>query len=254
MEQLEFDTASAQLRLCLSKIPESSDTFPILICTFNNPTFLKLMINQIERKGLGSIIILDSNSTYPEMISSLLGYEKRGIGVLRFRTNVGPRFLLQSALLELLPQKFILTDPDLELSVDLGKEHLCDFDMISQSQRIGKVGCSLSLKDSSNFNPGKTYLGESIEEWESKFWKDKVDVGENILAFAANLDTTFSFYNQKYFSPAVFLNAIRVDSIRNKDISARHLPWYLESIVPTEEIEFYMEAAKDAGITSWGIA
>jgi hypothetical protein len=254
VEYDEIKKVKAILRELLSQVSHFNEIFPILICTFNNPTFLKSIIHQINHKNLGPIIVLDSNSTFPDMVCFLSNYELEGGLVLRFPTNVGPHFVFMSELLDVLPEKFILTDPDIQLSNDFNQEHLFDFESITESLKIGKVGCSLSLKDHMHFNQDKTFSGKSIFDWEKQFWKDQIIVGENILAFRAAIDTTFAFYNKKYFNPQEHSNAIRIDRIRNKDVSSRHLPWYTNTLVPVEEIAYYNQLTLGRGITSWGIA
>ena len=240
------------LKKLLNQLPKTEE-FPIFITSFNNPTFVKLIVNQITSKNLGPIIILDSNSTYPNMIRDLDEYEKKGIGVLRFPKNVGPRFILQTSMIRTLPRKFILTDPDLELSQDLQINHIFDFEKISKVKKIGKVGLCLDLRDSNSFKSFKNVHGKSIYEWESQFWSEKTDI-EGCESYFANIDTTFAFYDKKYFKSKNFYDAIRVNSINGKIVSARHLPWYENTLVPNEEISFYSKAASAEKISLWGIS
>jgi len=211
------------------------------------------MVNQIQERELGPIIILDSNSTFPRMLDFLSNYEAAGGMVLRFNANVGPRYIFQRNMLAELPEKFVLTDPDLKLSKNFQREHLQDFLMLTESTNLGKIGLSLSIKEFEDFDTEKTYQGLSIYEWEKQFWQVPIDIGQNFSAFRAPIDTTFAFYNQKFFNPDKFFEAIRVDKIRNEDVSARHLPWYSHTFIPNEEIQYYNETTKGFGITSWGM-
>jgi hypothetical protein len=240
------------LKMLLSRLPKNSN-HPIFITAFNNPTFVKLIINQITAKNLGPIIILDSNSTYPEMIHDLHEYEKRGIGVLRFPENVGPRFILQTAMIRTLPRKFFLTDPDLELNPDFVENHLLDLEKISKIKKIGKVGLCLDLRDSNEFKSVQNVHGKSIYEWEIQFWNQKTDI-EWSESYFANIDTTFAFYDKKYFRTKHFYKAVRVNSINGKAVSARHLPWYKQTLVPNEEIDFYNKVTSTEKISWWGIS
>ena len=242
-----------QLRKLLIRIPDLSENYPIVIASFNNPTFLTSMVDQVLSKKLGPIIILDSNSTYPPMLSLLLQYEKQGLGILRFRSNVGPRYIFESGLWRVLPRIFVFTDPDLRLSKEFSKEHLKVFVELSQTFKIGKVGCTLSLKDSKKFNQDIYYLGKSITDWESQFWKDKLTFDDSTVGYRAIIDTTFSLYNKRFLSREKFFKAIRIDYVRGTDVSAHHLPWYLDSVVPKPERDAYMELTKTSGFTSWGI-
>jgi hypothetical protein len=241
------------LRKLLLRIPHFSNDIPILIVSFNNPTFVTAMVEQVSAKQLGPIIILDSHSTYPPMVSLLLEYEEQGIGILRFRSNVGPRYIFESGLWRILPKIFVFTDPDLRLSKEFSREHLNTFAEISQSFNIGKVGCTLSLRDSEKFNQDIYYLGKSITDWESQFWKDKLTFEDSIVGFRAIIDTTFALYNKRFLSRENFFNAVRIDQVRGADVSAEHLPWYLDSVVPKRERDAYMELGKTSGFTSWGI-
>ena len=240
------------LKLLLGRLSKN-ENHPIFITSFNNPTFVKLIVNQITSKKLGPIVILDSNSTYPEMIRDLNEYERNGIGVLRFPENVGPRFILQTSMIRTLPRKFILTDPDLELNQDFEAIHILDFEKLSKMEKIGKVGLCLDLRDANDFKSVKNVHGKSIYEWESQFWNQRMDI-EWCESYFANLDTTFAFYDKKYFRTKHFYKAIRVNSINGKVISARHLPWYTKTLVPNEEIEFYNKVTSTEKISWWGIS
>lgn len=240
------------LKKLLNQLPNTK-AFPIFITSFNNPTFVKLIVNQIISKDLGPIIILDSNSTYPEMISDLNEYEKTGIGILRFPENVGPRFILQTSMIKTLPRKFILTDPDLELNQDFNLGHILDFERISKIKKIGKVGLCLDLRDAIDFKSVKNVHGKSIYDWEQQFWIEKANI-DWCESYYANLDTTFAFYDKKYFRTKHFYRAIRVNSINGKIVSARHLPWYKKTLVPDREIEFYNKVTSSEKISWWGIS
>lgn len=241
------------LQNLILQLPNLTENHPILIATFNNPTYLKMMVDQIRAKDLGPIIILDSHSTNPEMLSVLKDYESQGIGVLRFTENVGPRFLLKSSLIKVMPNNFILTDPDLKLSTDFSKEHLNYFVQLSEMQRIGKVGCTLSIKDSQLFRPDIFFRGMSIYDWENQFWQNQLECNDDVIAYTAIIDTTFAMYNKKYFKKRFLYSAIRVDKIRGKDVSARHLPWYIKTDVPADEIKNYTLLSQPDGIPTWGI-
>ena len=102
---------SAKLSKALQTIdpPET----PIIIPVFNLVTYAKFMVEQLESIGLSNFIVCDNNSTYPPMIEYLdsIGETHR---VVRFEENLGPRvFAERSEFLNILPEYFIVTDPDL---------------------------------------------------------------------------------------------------------------------------------------------
>lgn len=75
---------------------------PVLVPTFNNPTYLTNMVRQLRALRLDNVIVVDNASTYPPMLDLLLQLS-REYKVVRNAENYGPRYLFQYELQSLLP-------------------------------------------------------------------------------------------------------------------------------------------------------
>lgn len=222
---------------------------PVIIIAFNNLTYVKMMVEQFKEKNFNNIHIIDNASSYPK----LLEYYKniKDVQVHFMPENLGHRVLFRSInkdFYEKLPNFFILTDPDIKFNDNLPinfLERLCE---LTEKYRVGKAGFALCIDEHQKFK-NLTFTRfkkkKNIYEWEEVFWKDKLEDD----VYKASIDTTFAVYNKKYFkivkNEAKFLNAVRVAG----DFSAKHLPWYKDSIVPDEEILFYNNNSK---CSFWG--
>jgi len=229
-----------------SKFAAIGNRIPILLPTFNNPTYLSQMVSQLTKMQGIAIFVLDNRSEYPPMVRLLRDLsDGKSLAVVKFRENNGPHFIFKSKeFYEMLPKYFIYTDPDLLLNTNLPDDFIHKLIQVSEKFSCGKTGFALDLSDSENFKRDKFFAGtktETIFKWESKFWKTKLKNNLGLLLYDAPIDTTFALYNKKFFQKDdFFYDAIRVAG----NFTAKHLPWYESSIVPTEEVEFYKNSAK----------
>jgi len=218
---------------------------PILIPSWNNPTYIENIVRQLEVRNFSNLIILDNNSTSNMTKKLLQKLEKRGYEVIYFKENFGPRYCVQSRkFFKILPNYFVLTDPDLELSVNFDQYVFDQIILLTDSLKVGKIGLALSLEDSVAFREELFQVGDSeytILDWEKQFWSRQLP-DSRFCGYEANVDTTFAIYNKSFFNPQHFSKAIRISEFAGLSISARHLPWYKESIVPDEEVAFYNAA------------
>lgn len=222
---------------------DSRTRIPVLIPSFNNPTYLRQFLSQIQfRKNLHPIVV-DNASTYPKMLELLSALDSWGINVVKFNRNFGPHFLRDhSEFLELMPRFFCLSDPDLQLNSKLPKDFLSTLMSISEEFSAPKVGFALDIGDSKDFRDHKFQVGKrkyKISQWEKKFWKVKLHSKSGVPLYRAHLDTTFALYDKIRFSNSNFYSAVRVAGA----FTARHLPWYKDSIVPNEELSYYSATA-----------
>jgi hypothetical protein len=215
----------------------------VILPTFNNPTYLKNMLSQLNTWQLKNIIISDSGSTYEPMRELLSELRATGYEVLEFGANVGPRVYWEDPLLfHGLPRHFILSDSDLEFNKLMPLDFSSQLIHISEKLAVGKVGVALELSDSENFRSEKFGVGEnrySIVEWENQFWMHKIPF-ESQAIYSANVDTTLALYNKDYFNRMKPYEAVRVAG----DFTARHLPWYKEQFLPATEVDFYSKLNK----------
>jgi FkbM family methyltransferase len=217
---------------------------PIIIPSFNNPTYLRTMVLQLQKFRFNNIIIVDNGSTFPPMREYLLQVEKE-VEVIRLRDNRGPRdIFLAPENLPLLPKYFCVTDPDLEFNIALPGDFVARLAALTEKHRVGKAGLSLNIADAKDMRETSFRIGErdwKIWEWEAQFWQDKIDeLDGKHPVYKASVDTTFAVYNKTYFRIETFLDAIRVAG----DYTCRHLPWYKDIGIPDDEARYYTRAEK----------
>ncbi|MDR3358368.1 MAG: glycosyltransferase [Desulfovibrio sp.] len=202
---------------------------PVYIISFNRKTYLKRLVEWLERKNFRNITIVDNNSTYPPLLEYLTSLPYR---VVRLEENFGHLAVWKCGkFADILAKKFfIVTDPDIL------PEETCPDDVIMRFQaylaahpRITKCGFSLRIDDIPECHP----LRASIIKVEREYWKNPLPDGSG---FFAPIDTTFALYR-----PGITPNDPRwFDSIRlAPPYIARHLPWYKNPDAPDEEILFY---------------
>ena len=217
---------------------------PIYVPVFNNPTYTKYFVEQLDENQCNDIYIVDNKSDYPPMISLLKELEQK-YNVVRLDRNEGPHFILRNQnFYKSLPEIFCLSDPDMELSRNLPKEFLADLLQISNQYKMGKVGFALEvpaeeeLKDIELNMEGKIW---NMREWESQWWENCI--GKSLSGddlYMTTLDTQFALYNKNYFDPNDRYRCIRVAG----RFTAKHLGLYKKTIVPHAEQEFYRNSTR----------
>jgi len=217
---------------------------PILIPVFNSLTYLKSMVSQLRRFGFEEIIAIDNASTFPPLLD-YLSPGSSDLSVIRLEENKGPHnVFLDPKNLRSLPDHFCITDPDLELNPALPEDFICELVALTEKHQVGKAGLALNISDWSKMRHEKFRIGAAdyqIWEWEAQFWKNPVgftSTGDEV--YSAAVDTTFAVYNKRFFDPAEHLKGVRVGG----RYSCRHLPWYKDRIVPSEEEAFYRASQK----------
>lgn len=220
---------------------------PVLIPVFNNPTYLRKMIGQLRGIGLSNIIVVDNGSAYPPFLDYLDSLEVE-LTVVRLNENSGPRRLFRdAALYDRLPQYFCLTDPDLAFNPDLPPDFLERLTSLTKKYQVGKAGFSLDISEPEKMIAAPFQIGEEsyrIWEWEAQFWHARLEE-KGDPAYRASIDTTFAVYNKEFFRAENFLDAIRVAG----RYTARHLPWYADHRLPSEEADFYRAASRHSFYT-----
>ena len=220
------------------------DEIPFVIICWNNLTFVKNFINQIK-KYKRKIIILNNNSehqllyTYFDEIKNELGDQ---IEIRNLDQNYGHEVYMK--LSDTLPDVYMLSDPDLELNKNLPDNFVDILYELSNKHKIYKVGFALDISDHENFLSCETYNGSSIHNWEKQFWGNKIE--DEYELYNANIDTTFSLINKKYFN-GNHHEAIRIAG----NFTAKHLPWYnnyIKNNIPKDELEIWRKNNKSSSI------
>ncbi|MBZ0262570.1 MAG: glycosyltransferase [Hyphomicrobiales bacterium] len=214
---------------------------PVIIPTFNNPTYLNSMLAQLKELNVSRIIVIDSHSTTPGMVS-LLDSLSQGIEVVRLSQNHGPRYCFEADhFYKELPEHFCVTDPDLVFNERMPKSFMQELMDLSEQFRVGKAGLALDISNIAEMRTnkilqcGKEY---NIWEWEEQFWRVKVgQTSHHDPIYSADIDTTFSLCNKRYFNLQNPYWAIRVAG----RYTCKHIPWYKENSLPPQEEQEYRE-------------
>jgi hypothetical protein len=200
-------------------------TIPILIISYNNYKYVKNTIEQINKINpayLNDIIVVDNCSTDKDTLEYL---DTLKLKLIRNYLNNGPWIepSCNSQIYNLLPSKFVLTDPDLQFNENLPSNFVEQLSAISDKYNSRKTGFALDISEPDKLYDSKLYAnGQSIVEWESQFWKNKIN-DDNYELYEAPIDTTLHLYNKN----SDWNKIIRVAG----NFTAIHLPWYKESII-----------------------
>ncbi len=210
---------------------------PIIINNRNRYTYLVQLIAWLEKAGYNNIYIIDNDSTYRPLLEF---YTQKKYTVFRLKENLGHQALWKSGIIKQFRKDYyVYTDPDIVPVVECPDDVLGFFLQVLQKYRnIEKVGFGLKIDDL----PDQYADKQKVIAWETPFWKNEVEKD----VYNSGLDTTFALY-RPYTNGALWVqNAYRTGG----KYVARHLPWYENSIAPTEENLFYKEHIK-AGASHW---
>ena len=152
------------------------------------------MVEQLQ-EYTNNIIIVDNCSTYVKHKEYLKTIESI-VRVIYKDQNYGHRVLYRDDMQDILGDKYILTDPDLQLNPDLPKNFIEILDNLTEKYKVGRIGLALDISRD-DIRTDIKFDGKSIIEVQNEFWIHKVPDDEYEL-YRANTDTTFSFINKKY--------------------------------------------------------
>jgi len=134
-----------------------------------------------------------------------------------------------------LPDRFILTDPDLEFNENLPSNFIEILVNLSEKYKCHKIGFALDISDFDKMYQTTKYfydLGKNIYECEIGFWQNKIN---------AAVDTTFGLFNKNYLEGC----QIRVAG----NFTAKHLPWYINNKIYNPH-EKYLLSKKQTNIST----
>lgn len=221
-------------------------TIPLYIPTFNNPTYTKNILKQVDNLNFSQIVIMDNNSTYPEMLKLLQELDSN-YEVIRLKENLGPHYILRDPdYYKMLPEIFSLSDPDVEFPKNIKSDFQNEFIDIGTKYGIGKVGFAIEIPSESEFLELVVNLDgqlRNMHEWEQQFWQNEIDrTSSGDPIFKTTLDTQFAVYIKEFFNPEDRYTALRIGG----KFTSKHLGFYKKSIVPKEELDFYRAVSKYA--------
>jgi len=206
---------------------------PIIIICYNNYRYVQNTLSQllnINKEYYKNIIIINNNSTCLNTIEYLNNVDVR---VINNKENLGPwiTFNNNKHIYDILPDKFILTDPDLKFNKNIPTNFIEILANLSDKYKTSKIGLALDITDHEKFfitnqRPGNL----SIYEWEKTFYEFKIDDDEYEL-YEADTDTTFLLINKKN----IHINKFNILEDYNLKIrvggnfTAKHIPWYIDN-------------------------
>jgi hypothetical protein len=210
-------------------------TIPVLINSYNRLDCLKRLVDRLKADGYTNIYIIDNNSTYEPLLRY---FEQEKLRVFRLSENVGYLAIWKCDIVKYFINKpYVYTDPDI-LPVDECPSDYINwfYHMLDYDKSFSKVGFGLKIDDL----PDHFNLKDEVVRHESQFWTKPY---QNEL-FVAPIDTTFALYRAGQ-KGGWWLPALRTTG----NYLARHLPWYADSVNPTEEDVFYKNSVTQS--THW---
>ncbi len=206
---------------------------PIVIICYNNYRYVQntlLQLLNINKEYYKNIIIINNNSTCLNTIEYLNNVDVR---VINNKENLGPWITNTNNkhIYDILPEKFILTDPDLKFNKNIPTNFIEILANLSDKYETSKIGFALDISDHENFFATNICQGNrSIYEWEKSFYELKIADDEYEL-YEAEIDTTFCLINKKY----IYINKYNILEDYNLKIrvggnfTAKHIPWYIDN-------------------------
>jgi len=216
---------------------------PIYVISYNRLKHLTLFLERMKELDLYKhVVIVDNNSSYPPLLKY---YETLDIPIMRLNQNHGHTVLWRTRLLYEDPKNYesdfyVLSDPDVIPVEECPKdiiEHLYEIYTHAPFE-VAKVGLSLKIDDL----PDHYKFKNEVVGWELQNWdpRKKIPIGH-----ITGIDTTFALCKIGQLDSKID-PSIRTDF----PYMARHLPWYDDSTIITEEDKFYQET-KDKGVGHW---
>lgn len=217
---------------------EPCSDIPVVVLAYNNPTLVRLLVDQLRRCFNATVVIMDNGSDFPGMITYLREVAlDQQVVVWRLPKNYGPHIIFKSPrILKRLPRFFALSDSDVRLGDSTPVNFLCVLAHATDEFGVPKAGLALDISDREEMFDMLYYKGKTIYQWEKKFYAKRLytpDWPELSSVYSADVDTTLAVYDQEKLSGFTF-TAVRVGGI----FTAKHRPWYssVYRAIPDDEI------------------
>ncbi len=205
---------------------------PVIINNRNFLTWPKAMVERIkEYDGVGEIIIVDNDSTYPPLLE---WYATNPCRIERLNDNLGMGAPWASEIVKQLNGvPYVLTDPDMGLEDTPDDTLLYLFDKLNSLQ-LDKVGLGLDWQIVEKKSP----YYERLNVYEKNRWSNS-PVKDGVHT-EVQIDTTFALYNVDHY----FIGG----GSTTFPYVARHYPWEfsIEEARNSEEFMYYMDNATSA--------
>lgn len=205
----------------------------VFIISYNRLSYLKSIVNWLEKSGFKNIHIVDNNSTYP-LLLEYLKLSKHDVCIMD--KNYGHLVVWTCGKFgDILNNKhYIVSDCDI-LPIEECPLNITEYflNVLKEYKDITKVGFSLKIDDL----PAHFIYRDNVIDGEIKFWEKTKGKG----LFDAPIDTTFALYRPGiYPDNKNWWKSIRTDY----PYVARHLPWYLDPSIINEEDLYYQKTIK----------
>ncbi len=236
-------------------ISKSKYKIPVIIVSFNNGTYVKNMVQQLNQREIVPLII-DNKSSDPDTIKVLNDLAQGKAEVLSSSKNLGHLVGFLDPIYKLLPEVFAYTDPDLQFHPDLPENFLQEFAALTENYECYKAGMALDIinfgemkklqSSTTRKYPFYFHKLHDVMDWERQFWMFPLK-HDRLEVYAAPIDTTFAVYQKKYFHNGDLCKGVRVAG----KFSACHLPWFPQyDIVSNAERNNYKNT-KDSDTGIW---
>jgi len=191
---------------------------PLVVISHDNHAYVANTISQANAFGLRAIV-LDNASTYEKTREYLRSIEQ-ATEVRYLPSNFGSTCWQRSFVYDDLPDRFFLTDPDLQWNPRLPSDFAEQLDGLCTKFQARAVGFALDIHDREAMLQDADYFaGQSIWDWESQFWRKRISHEPHEI-YDAPIDTTFQLLDKRRAS-----GVFRVAG----EFTARHLPWYRDA-------------------------
>lgn len=194
---------------------------PIIIICYNNYRYVENTLKQIlniNKEYYKNIHILNNKSTCLDTINYLNSVD---VCVINNINNSGPWIdeVKNKHIYDILPCKFILTDPDLEFNKNIPSNFIEILEKLSDKYQTSGIGFALDISDNDKFYKDIIPpFNVSIYDGEKGHWHNRID-DDTYELYIAPIDTTFNLINKKFYS-----QKIRIAG----NFTAKHLPWYID--------------------------
>ena len=217
---------------------------PIVIICYNNYRYVENTLSQILRinkEYYKNIIILNNASTCEDTIEYLRKLASDGVvSIINNIGNFGPWIAADnnSHIYNVLPNKFVLTDPDLKLNDNIPSNFIDILATLSDKYKTTKIGLALDITEHHKFYQTAEYMANlSIYDWEKRFWIDRIEDADYVL-YKADIDTTFCLINKDNVAAnaaSASANATAASAYLQirvaGNFTAKHIPWYIDNEV-----------------------
>ena len=215
---------------------------PIYIICWNQYTYVKSMVEQLQKYDVNmKIFIIDNKSTYEPLLKYLKEIDgKNGVKVLYQPENYGHKVYERPEFIAMAGEKYVVTDPDLLFNPNMPKNFLDILSELSDKYKTNKIGLALDITN--NIDLTKTHNGITLPELERKIgaWDRPLNPRDpEYELYTASIDTTFALINSKYRVLGDLTNSIRVAG----NFTAVHRPWTIgfEKDLLPGELDYYLK-------------